>query len=389
MANSNSVGLALATEVTYGTCPASADMKEIRFTAESLAKTTGSTTSAEIRSDRQITDVVRVSAGADGSINGELSYAALTTTSSAQDILLEAALMSANWSAIQTNSGTYSCTSGGTTITGTGVGTGITAGQWVRFKDGTTLIGYFLVTVASANTLTVAQTMPSTVTGGGNEEIEAGAAIKNGTTERSFSIERSHADLSNTFELYTGMKVNSFSLNVAAGSISRISFGMVGQDEESKAATSGDGSVTAHVANAVMNGVDNVYAVREGHVSLGTIVRAFSMQVLNNHYGREAVGQLGPISMGSGTCTVTGTLTIYFENNSLIDDFRNWVTTNLTFIMQDSAGNAYCFAIPECKLTLGRASTPGLNQDVTAELSFQAFRDATLNETIRITRWDA
>lgn len=380
MANSNSVALRLAVESTYGTSPG-LTFEEVRFTSESLAKTTGTTTSAEIRSDRQITDVVRVSDGVDGAIEGELSYSGLGTASSAQDELMEAALMSASFSAVQTNTGSW--TIAGSNITGTGVGTSLVVGDWVRVKNGATLIGYFFVTAQSANSITVTPT-PS---GAAATEVERGSYIQNGTTERSFTIERQHTDVASTFELYTGVKVNSMTVNVAAGSISRYTFALLGQDEVS-AATSTATSTTNHTTNPIMNGVDNVYAVRENHASLGTIVRSFSLTVANNHFARQAVGSLGPVSMGSGSCVVTGTLSVYFENNTLLDKFRNWTTTNLSFILQDSAGNAYCFHIPECKLTLGRASTPGLNQDITAELSFQGYRDTTYGHTVRVTRWD-
>lgn len=381
MANSNSVALRLAVESTYGTSPGGT-FEEVRFTSESLAKTTGTTTSAEIRSDRQITDVVRVSDGVDGAIEGELSYSGLATASSAQDELMEAALMSAAWSAVQTNTGSW--TISGSNITGTGVGTSLAVGDWVRVKNSATLIGYFFVTAASANSITVTPTP----TGAAATEVERGAVITNGTTERSFTIERQHTDVASTFELYTGVKVNSMTVNVAAGSISRYTFALLGQDEVSAASTAAS-ATTAHTTNPIMNGVDNVYAVRENHASLGTIVRSFSLSVANNHFARQAVGSLGPVSMGSGSCVVTGTLSVYFENNTLLDKFRNWTTTNLSFILQDSAGNAYCFHIPECKLTLGRAATPGLNQDITAELSFQGYRDTTYGHTLRITRWDA
>jgi hypothetical protein len=380
MANSNSVALRLVVEGTYGTSPGGA-FEEVRFTSESLAKTTGTTTSAEIRSDRQITDVVRVSDGVDGAIEGELSYSGLATASSAQDELMEAALMSAAWSAVQTNTGSW--TISGSNITGTGVGTSLAVGDWVRVKNNAALIGYFFVTAAAANSITVTPTP----TGAAATEVERGAVITNGTTERSFTIERQHTDVASTFELYTGVKVNSMTLNVAAGSISRYTFALLGQDEVSAAATAAS-STTAHTTNPIMNGVDNVFAVRENHASLGTIVRSFSMSVANNHFARQAVGALGPVSMGSGSCVVTGTLSVYFENNTLLDKFRNWTTTNLSFILQDSAGNAYCFHIPECKLTLGRATTPGLNQDITAELSFQGYRDTTYGHTVRVTRWD-
>lgn len=389
MANSNQVGLALWEESTFGTLPVGQDLKQIRFASESLAKRTSSAISQEIRSDRQIADIVRVDIGAGGDISGEFSYSGAGTASSAQDLLIEAALQSADWSAVVTNTGTFSCSSGGSTITGTGVATGIVAGQWIRFKDGSSVIGYFLVTNSAVGTLTVTPTLPSTVTGSGNEEVEAGSYIANGTTDRSFSIERSHGDIASVFEQYAGMKVEGWSVSFASGAISSQSFNLVGKTETSASSTMGDGANTAHATGEVMNGVDNVYAIRENHTSLGSVVRSVSFAVSNNLFPRGAIANLGPVSMGSGSCNVSGSLSIYFENNTLLDKYRNWTTTSLTLVLSDSAGNAYCIFLPSVKLSEASANAPGLNQDVIASFSFQAKRDSTYGEMIRITRWDA
>jgi len=392
MANSNQVGLAIWEESTFGTLPTGGgdDLKSVRFTSESLSKRTSSSISQELRTDRQIADIVRTSIGAGGSIEGEFSYGSAAGVSSAQDLLIEAALQSVDWVAAVTNAGTYSGSAN--SITGTNVSVGITAGRWVRFKDGATLVGYFLVTaVPDANTLTVTPAVSGTITGGGNEEIEAGGYVKNGITDRSFSIERSHSDsgMSAVFEQYAGMKVESWAVNFAAAQISQQSFGLLGKTETSAAATMGDGANTAHVTNDVMNGVDNVYAIRENHTSLGTIVRSVGVSVTNNLFAREAVANLGPISMGSGSFNAAGSLTVYFEDNTLLDKYRNWTTTSLTLVLQDATGNAYCIYLPKVKLSEASATTPGLNQDVTATFAFQAFRDSTNNEMIRVTRWDA
>jgi hypothetical protein len=133
MANSNQVGLAIWEESTFGTLPVAQDLASVRFTSESLSKRTSSSISQELRTDRQIADIVRTSIGAGGSIEGEFSYGSAAGVSSAQDLLIEAALQSVDWVAAVTNAGTYSGSAN--SITGTNVSVGIVAGRWVRFKD--------------------------------------------------------------------------------------------------------------------------------------------------------------------------------------------------------------------------------------------------------------
>jgi hypothetical protein len=390
MANSNQVGIALWEESTFGTLPVTQVLKQIRFASDSLAKRTSSAISQEIRSDRQIADIVRMDIGAGGDLSGEFSYSGAVAVSSAQDLLIEAALQSADWSAVVTNTGTYSATAGVISASGgTNPETSIAVGDWVRLKDsaGTPqLQGYYLVTARDAvgHTITVTPSITHAVT-----EIERGSYIKNGTTDRSFSIERSHGDLASVFEQYAGMKVEGWSVSFASGAISSQSFNLVGKTETSASATMGDGANTAHATGEVMNGVDNVYAIRENHTSLGSVVRSVSFAVSNNLFPRGAIANLGPVSMGSGSCNVSGSLSIYFENNTLLDKYRNWTTTSLTLVLSDSAGNAYCIFLPSVKLSEASANAPGLNQDVIASFSFQAKRDSTYGEMIRITRWDA
>jgi hypothetical protein len=387
MANSNQVGLAIWEESAFGTLPVGEDLKAVRFRSESLAKSTASTISQEIRSDRQIADMIRTGIGAGGSIDYELSYGSSGGTSSAFDMLLEASLGSDDWTAVVTNTGSWSTS--GSNIVGTNVSIGIDVGRWVRLKDDATVLGYHLVTaVPDANTLTVTPA-PSSLTGTGDEEVEAGGFIKNGTTERSFSIERSHSDLSNVFEQYAGMTVNGVSLSVATGAIAGGSFSFLGKTETSATATMGDGGNTAHVSNSVMNAVDHISALRENHTSLGTVVQSIAFDLTNNLYPRNAVGTLGATDIGVGSINVSGSLVVYFANNTTLDKYRDWTTTSLTAVFQDSSGNAYCIHLPAVKLSAGTATAAGLNQDVFANFAFQAFRDSTLNETIRITRWDA
>ena len=68
----NRVALAFVEEVTFGVTPSTPTLEEIRYTGESLKQSTTVARSTEIRSDRQVPDVVRTQVGADGDVNFEL-----------------------------------------------------------------------------------------------------------------------------------------------------------------------------------------------------------------------------------------------------------------------------------------------------------------------------
>lgn len=85
LAASNRAQLRYKEETTFGVTPAG-NGKELRMTGESLAFSLTKTESAEIRPDRQTTDLIITSAAASGGINFELSYSEF-------DDLLQACLM--------------------------------------------------------------------------------------------------------------------------------------------------------------------------------------------------------------------------------------------------------------------------------------------------------
>jgi hypothetical protein len=70
MSDSNRTQMFYAVESNYGVTPASA-LTEMRFTNESLSYGIQSKSSDELRSDRQVTDLVLVGAEAGGSVSWE------------------------------------------------------------------------------------------------------------------------------------------------------------------------------------------------------------------------------------------------------------------------------------------------------------------------------
>lgn len=206
--------------------------------------------------------------------------------------------------------------------------------------------------------------------------------IENGTTLTSFSFEREYTDLSNEFEILTGMVANQLSLSIAPGSIITGTFSFQGKDASS-ATASAAGSTTSATTTAQMNAIDHVTNVQEGGGS--TDITQFELNITNNLRPRPQVANLGPIDYGLGTIEVSGTLQKYFASKTLMDKYLNFTTSSLEIVLNDGS-NSYTIEIPAIKFTSGRRVAGGRNQDVIADLQWEAFRDSSTGNTIKITR---
>lgn len=385
MSDSNRVNLAFVEETTFGTTPSGPPtLQNLRFTGESLKQDTGSVTSNEIRSDRNITDLIRNALSASGDLNFEFSW-------STYDAFLESALMSADWTAVVTMAAGPSCTISSNVVTrGTGdfVADGFDVGSWVRMSGWNTAAnnGYFKISAVTTTTMTLTGgTLTNQGAGETDVEIEQGAQITNGTELRSFAIERQFQDLSNEFTILNGMCIEQFSLEIAADQVITGSFSFLGKTEDSATATAGDGSNTAASTTGVMNGIDNVSKVVENGSSFS--ITGLSLAVKNNLRQRLQVATLGPISIGSGECTATGTVRAYFTSKAIMDKYRDFTATSLALVLVDSASNAYVIDFPRVKFSSGQQVAGGKNQDVIADLPFTAYMHPTESVTVRIQRW--
>ena len=93
--------------------------------------------------------------------------------------------------------------------------------------------------------------------------------------------------------------------------------------------------------------------------------------------------------VGVGRVDVTGSLELYFENETIYDKFTAVTASSLAFVIEDVAGNAYIVTLPRIKYTALEANAGGTDQDVVLALDFQALRDPTTDATIQIDRFAA
>lgn len=380
MGESNRVQMSYVKETTWGTTPSS-NLQTLRVTGESLAQVTQTKTSNEIRSDRQISKVVRTNLNAGGALNFELSYATL-------DDFLLAAICSAAWSsAVTVTATTISAAASDNSFNDSGSGFGsLAVGQWIEARGFATSTnnGYFKILTKTSAKITVAGGTLVNESAGSSFSIIMGAQAVNGTQHTSFSIEKKYSDLSSIFAAYRGMMVDQFSLSVPTENMVTASATMLGAAETSETATIGTG-YTAATTSDVYNTVDNVFSVLENATRIDA--NEFTMQIQNNLRQRMILGNLGPKSLGKGSIGVSGTLKMYFDTAAMMARYLAFTSTSVAVSLKDSAGNAYVLDFPAVKFTDGKRVAGGINQDIIADMTWMAFAHATEGITIRIAKF--
>jgi len=361
--------------------------KNTRLVNESLKQNTETTESQEVRPDRQVPCVKRTNVAAGGDVNVELSYGTY-------DDFFEAVLESAGWSTIVTSTETtYSMADGDNSINDSGtafISDGFLANQWIKTSGFTESAnnGYFKIVSLAAGKMVLSGRTVVTEAAGDSVTAVMGEQIVNGVTEKSFSVQREYTDVvTDKFALFNGMVFDGFNLSVPADGLITGAFTLLGKLQANATGSTGDGTAEAATTLCPMNATDEVLAILEGMSTQE--VTNFTMAIINNMRARQVVGTLGPESYGSGRVGASGTVTMYFENKTIMDKYLDFTDTSLVAIFVDDAGNAYIIDFPRVKYTDGGNPTPGPNTDIVADMTWMAHRHATEDVTVRIVRFAA
>ncbi len=382
MSDSSRVQLAGIEEVTWGTTPASA-LAAIRYTSENFGHRKETQRSDEVRADRQTTDIVEVGRNADGGFDFEAS-------AGAHDPYLEG-LMNEDFS---TDSGfsaaTVDAAVGDNSFNDSGSGFPATvAGQWIRvagFLTNPTNNGWFEV-VSGTNAKII-------VTGGtliteavGDTVTITDSTIVNGTTAKSYSMEKYMSDKTQYYG-FTGCRIENLSLSIQSRQKVTGSFGFNGKSGGITQATIGSGVYSAAPTNPVLNASRNVARITEGGGALGAgvWVQRLELNFANNTRIVDGVGSVDAVEIGTGRFNLTGTLSALFEDEVLVEKYIDHTLSALAVGIEDANGAGYMFSIPALYYTNGDITGVGNDDEVTADLEFEAIMHPTQNIMSRIDR---
>lgn len=394
--DANRTGLAYAVETTWGTI-ATRQYQELRFTGESLAYNVANIQSSEIRDDRQIADTIQTGADCGGGFNFELSYGSF-------DDLLYAALWSSGWSvAINSTKSSLQMNTAGHMWLDTGQSfASFVTGQWIEVSGfaaaGATADNnnYFYITGARTTGIDVIPP-PTVATASSNNSLLTvkGSYIRNGVTETSLTIEREHADITQFFA-FAGMVANTLNITATANAVLTGSIDFIGKSA-TRSASAGTSTANASATTTdVLNTVSNVGRILEGATAatMATIdatlfIQEISFSLNNNVRGIPAIGTLGFVDIGVGSCEVTGALNVYFKDGTLYDKYIAGTETGLAFKVEDEDGNAYIFTFPRIKFESDAINASGQNTDIMENMAWRAIRDVGSDCMIQIDKFPA
>jgi hypothetical protein len=275
---------------------------------------------------------------------------------------------------------------------------GLTVGEWLKPSNFAITVannGWSRLSAIAENTLTF-DIVPS---GWGDDagtsatiKVFWGDYIRNGVSEHSYSIERQYTDHDPVeYEVFRGMEVDQTTFTFDAQAVMKGQMTFMGKDAViSETRTSGATDIAAPT-NSVLNTSSNVGQIAEGGSPVvgPNFVMNSEIVIANNLRARTAIGTVGAVSIGAGECSVTGKLNTYFGDRTLYEKVLDNSQTSYSIRVSrsDAHNQTLLVDLPRMKFSDGSPDVPGKNQDVMAELSFQAFMHETLGYTIAIQRF--
>ena len=211
--------------------------------------------------------------------------------------------------------------------------------------------------------------------------------LKAGTTRHSYSILRHFGDLAagNAYHLFKGVEFSKLSMTVAPNSIIGMTLSTIGQD---KALASSAPAGSTYPAATTTSPLDSFSGSINENGSPIALITEIQLDIENGQEARFVVGDAQSLRPSIGRSNVTGTVTAYFENTTLLEKFINETESDLDFTLVDQAGNQYKFVIPRIKYTGGQPDVNG-EGDVTLAMPFQALLDSTTSTNLYIERTPA
>lgn len=478
MADANLTALRYVAESTFAVTPAAPAFRELRYTSSSLAYTPQTEVSEEIRSDRQVTDLILVGFQTAGDIQTELSHdnlvdiieggmfsawvqttekvnaaAATQITSVTTDGTTTTVNVNSGGTAfvagrliaggmfgvagldtfigvVASNSGTTVVITGAggasaappvssfikvvgvrgasadITATGTGLGStaldfttlGLTVGQWIKIGGTATANkfataannGFARIRAIAASALTL-DSLPvgwSTDSGTGKLiDIWFGDFIKNGTTERSYTIEMQYDGTTpTTYEYYAGSEISTLNFQMDSQAILTSTVGIMGSVATSGTSRFASATTLPAPTEDVMNSSSDVGQFRENGVIVSgpNFIMNASVAIDNTLRMQNAIGSVAAVGIGVGRFQVTGVLNTYFGDTNLLDKVRNNTASSVDFIVKKN-GRAYVIDIPRIKFESGSPTVQGIDTDIMIELNYRGLRHPSLGYTMSMS----
>lgn len=205
--------------------------------------------------------------------------------------------------------------------------------------------------------------------------------LKAGTTEKSMTIERGFADITQ-YVPFTGCEISSMSLSIAANAIVTGTFSIVGQSTTGYSGTPLDASPTPSQTTSPFDSFTG--ELKEGGAAIA-VITSIELNLDNAITPNFVVGSDETPQVTAGRSNLTGTVTAFFEDATLINKFINETESSIELTLGDGLSESYTFLIPRIKYSGGDNSTAD-EGPIEISMPFQALYDTGEATNLKITR---
>ena len=391
--DSSDVVLRYQFETDWGETPGTPNTTNLRIRSEGFAGSKSRSRPDEIRAAGDAAQAITQSVEASGSISGLVSYGTF------DDML--AGLLNNDWvDSASVTVGTDAVTQiavdaseATMTLTNSGGASGssrfddIDVGSFVvtsGFANGGNN-GTFKVTDKTTNRRTITLESYRTTASLVDETESTDASVKmlkylrNGSVEKSWFIEKELADA--LYLRYPGSYITGGGIATNQGSFAECNFDFLCK-EETKATAKLDTSPTAAPSGRVFDTVTGLSRFNMTGVTTQPILQSISWSIAKEGARQQfGIGNVGALGMGRGTITGSGSLTTYFKDFSIYDNFVNETSSELSYRIADNAGNGYIIIMPNATITNPSITAGGPDTDMVAdfELELNAATSGALN----------
>ena len=373
--------------------PAATGGQILRRTTTTLNLKKDTYESAEINGHRQVSDFRHGVKRADGSINGELSPGTYWD-------LIEAATRGTETAAITATNTDFTSVSADNTSSkftftaGNPHTKGFRVGHIVRFTNlsdsDNNSKNFVIVTIGGSNnremTVYPAPDTMSLDTGFSMTTVGKSVYIPDSShVSRKFAFEVYDTDL-DVYRMFTECRVGGFKLALPATGMSTIEIPVMGRDMETASAGSAPffGSPTAATSTGLLAAVNGL--IRVGGVNVGVVTGA-NVDYMMEMTGPAVVGQNFVSEIFLGRSRVTGSLTAFFEDLTMVNYFKNETEVEVLLYLTastSSTADAMTVYLPRVKFGGADISMDG-EAGMAITMPFTALKYATAGTGIEAT----
>jgi hypothetical protein len=353
--------VAIKKETTFGVLAGDTGAKLLRRTSADFNSTRESYQSAEIRTDQQVADFRLGTKSTDGSLSGELSpgsYSELIQAVLAKDFAAGGTAASVSLTISALSAGLHTLTR----ATGSFITDLFKVGEVIRLTGGglnaANVGNNLLVVSVAALTMSVRPLSGTALVAEGPIATVAVASVGkesiiplSGHTDQSFTVEEWYADIAQS-EVHTGVKVGTWNVSVPATGLVTTDFTLMGKGLAQTGTSQYFTTPTALSTTGIVAAVNGAVIINGSTTT--ACVTAFDFSVDRAMEPSQCIGSESAEAIFTGTLTVTGNLSMYFEDAVVRDLFENETNTTLVLALatgEEKTAGVMSFVIPKAKLS--------------------------------------